>query len=121
MSARHTVTTYPSDAHVEVVVDGVTIAESDHPILLEETGLPIRYYLPRDDVRMDLLRTTTFQTTCPFKGEASYWSLDSGNGEVLDGVVWSYEEPLPAAEGVRELLSFYPDRVDLRVDQPSAS
>ncbi len=114
MSSGHVVTTHPSDARVEVVVDGVTIAESDRATRLEETGLPTRYYLPREDVRMDLLRPTTFHTTCPFKGEASYWSLDVG-GEVLDGVVWSYETPIPGAEAIAGLMSFYPERVEQRV------
>ncbi|HEY4376316.1 MAG TPA: DUF427 domain-containing protein, partial [Acidimicrobiales bacterium] len=76
MTSGHTVTTHPADAHVTVQVDGHTIAETDHPVLLEETGLPTRYYLPKADVRMDLLQATNFHTTCPFKGEASYWSLD---------------------------------------------
>src|SRR4051794_40207388 len=98
MTAGHTVTITPTDLHVEVHVDGEKIAETDHPVLLEETGLPTRYYLPREDVRMDLLRSTTFETTCPFKGQASYWSLDLG-GTVHDGIVWSYETPIPAAEG----------------------
>lgn len=118
MSAGHVVTVHPSDAHVEVAVRGVTLAESDRPMLLEETGLPTRYYLPREDVRMDLLRPTTFHTTCPFKGEASYWSLDL-DGEVLDGVVWSYEAPIPGAEAIAGLMSFYPERVELQVG-PSA-
>lgn len=114
MSPGHEITIHPSDLRVEVVVHGVTIAKSDRPVLLEETGLPTRYYLPREDVRMDLLRPTTFHTTCPFKGEASYWSLDL-EGETLDGLVWSYETPIPAAAGITGLLCFYPDRVDLQV------
>ncbi len=114
MTAGHVVTIRPTDEHVEVAVNGVTIAASDRAMLLDETGLPARYYLPREDVRMDLLRPTTFQTTCPFKGEASYWTLDL-DGEVLDGVMWSYEAPISGAEAIKGLASFYPDRVDLRV------
>ena len=63
----------------------------------------------------DLLTATSFRTTCPFKGEASYWSLDM-DGETLDGLVWSYEDPIPGSEGISGLLSFYPDRVELTVD-----
>jgi len=114
MTPGHTITITPSDQHVEVRVDGETVAESDRPVLLEETGLPTRYYLPRDDVRMDLLRPTTFSTTCPFKGQASYWTLELG-GNVHDGIVWSYEEPIPSAEGITGLLCFYNDRADITV------
>jgi uncharacterized protein (DUF427 family) len=114
MNPGHTVTIAPADLHVEVRVDGEKVAETDHPVLLEETGMPTRYYLPRDDVRMDLLRRTNFETACPFKGQASYWTLELGDA-VHDGIVWSYENPIPAAEGITGLLCFYNDRVDLTV------
>jgi uncharacterized protein (DUF427 family) len=114
MNAGHTVTITPSDLHVVVTVDGEKIAETDRPVLLEETGLPTRYYLPREDVRMDLLRATNFKTQCPFKGEASYWTLELGEA-VHDGIVWSYETPIPAAVGITGLMSFYNDRVELSV------
>src|SRR5207244_5851325 len=71
MNPGHTITITPSDVHVVVKVDGAVVAESDRPVLLDETGLPTRYYLPREDVRMDLFRPTTFPTECPFKGQAS--------------------------------------------------
>ncbi|CAN5620999.1 hypothetical protein BH20ACT2_BH20ACT2_07980 [soil metagenome] len=114
MRQGHTITLTPSDRHVEVRVGGELVAESDRPVLLDETGLPTRYYLPRDDVRTDLLRATSFTTECPFKGRASYWSLALGD-TVHDGIVWSYEEPLPGAAAVAGLMSFYDDRVDLKV------
>ncbi len=114
MNPGHTITITPTDVHVVVRVGDETIAETDHPVLLDETGLPTRYYLPRADVRMDLLRPTSFKTECPFKGQASYWTLEL-DGEVHDGIVWSYETPIPAAEGVAGLLCFYNDRVDLTV------
>ena len=114
MTQGHTITVTPADLHVEVSVNGVKVAESDNPVLLEETGLPTRYYLPRDDVRMDLLRPTSFSTTCPFKGQASYWTLELG-ATVHDGIVWSYEEPIPSAEGIAGLLCFYNDRADITV------
>src|SRR5580658_8914641 len=115
MAPGHTITITPSKTHVEVVVHGTTVAESDRPMLLDETGLATRYYLPADDVRMDLLRPTNFHTTCPFKGEASYWSLDI-DGEIHDGIVWSYETPTAQAAEVRGMLSFYPDRTEVTVD-----
>jgi uncharacterized protein (DUF427 family) len=115
MTAGHTVTITPSDAHVEVRLEGELLASSDHPLRLEETGLPARYYLPKGDVRMDLLRPTSFHTTCPFKGEASYWSADLG-GRTHDGIVWAYESPIPAARELAGHVSFYPDRVEVTVD-----
>ena len=118
MSTGHQITIVPSNAHVTISVNGVKIADSERPVLLDETGLPTRYYLPKEDVRTDLLRGTNFHTTCPFKGEASYWTLDL-SGEVFDGIAWSYETPIPNAEGITGLLCFYPDRVDMKVDTPA--
>jgi uncharacterized protein (DUF427 family) len=115
MKSGHTITIASSDTHVEVRVGGELLAESDHPVLLDETGLPTRYYLPREDVRMELLRPTSFHTTCPFKGEASYWSVDI-DGQSHDGIVWSYETPIPAALDIKEMMSFFPDRTEVTVD-----
>lgn len=115
MTGRHTIEISPTDAHVEVKVGGLLLAATDRALKLDETGLPTRYYLPREDVRMDLLRPTTFHTTCPFKGEASYWSVDV-EGATHDGIVWSYEEPTTQAAQVKSMLSFYPDRTEVTVD-----
>lgn len=115
MATGHTITIAPATVHVEVSLNGQKLAESDRPLLLDETGLPTRYYLPREDVRTDLLRPTSTRTTCPFKGEASYWSAEVG-GEVHRDVVWSYESPIPQAKEIEGLMCFYPDRVTLTVD-----
>jgi uncharacterized protein (DUF427 family) len=96
---------------VEVRLGGRLLATTDPAMKLDETGLPARYYLPRDDVQMDHLRPTNFHTNCPFKGEASYWSLDI-DGEIHD-IVWSYETPTAQAAEVRGMLSFYPDRTEV--------
>jgi uncharacterized protein (DUF427 family) len=115
MTQGHRITIAPADVHVEVVVDGEKVAESDRPVLLDETGLPTRYYLPREHVRTDLLKPTNRETTCPFKGEASYWSLELRD-EVHDNLVWSYETPIADAEGITGLMTFYNERVDIVVD-----
>jgi uncharacterized protein (DUF427 family) len=115
MSSGHTVTVTPSDAHVEVRLGGELMAATDNALRLDETGLPARYYIPKSDVRMDLLQATSFHTTCPFKGEASYWSSEVG-GERHDGVVWAYEEPIAAVAAIAGHLSFYPDRTEITVD-----
>lgn len=115
MTEGHTVTTAASAEHVEVRLGDSLLAATDRPVRLDETGQPPRYYLPKEDVRMDLLKPTSFHTTCPFKGEASYWSVDI-DSETHDGIVWAYETPKPAAAEIAGMLSFYPGRTDITVD-----
>ena len=100
----------PSSRTVRVEIDGVVIAESSHPTLLFETGLPTRYYFAKPDVRLDRL-----VAACPYKGTARYWSV------VIDGnlhadFAWCYEYPLPESIRVAGLICFYNERVDLVVD-----
>jgi uncharacterized protein (DUF427 family) len=109
------VDTVNSSRHVEVKVDGVTVADTRRPVLLYETGLPTRYYIPKQDVRMDLLEPTDTHTRCPYKGIASYWSLSVGDRKIED-VVWSYPSPIPESSRIENLLSFYPNKVELYVD-----
>ncbi len=120
MARGHRIRITPAELHVEVAVSGQTVATSDRPVLLDETGLPTRYYLPPEDVRTDLLRRTDRTTTCPFKGEASYWSMEIG-GEVHDDILWSYENPIPGAEGITGLMCFYSERADIVVDGQAPS
>ena len=115
MTSGHTINIVPTAAHVEVRHGGRLLAATDRAMRLDETGLPSRYYLPPDDVQTDLLRPTTFHTKCPFKGEASYWSLDI-DGQIHDGIAWSYETPTAQAGEVSGMLSFYPDRTEVTVD-----
>jgi uncharacterized protein (DUF427 family) len=123
MATGHEITIGPATSHVEIRLDGQMVAESDRAVRLDETGLPARYYVPREDVRTDLLQATSHHTTCPFKGQASYWSVRLGD-KVYDNVVWGYETPIPDAAGIAGLLCFYNDRVDMtvrNVDQASTS
>ncbi|MGW2519672.1 DUF427 domain-containing protein [Streptomyces sp. NPDC001617] len=105
----------PSSRHVQVRVDGTLVADTRRPVLLFETGLPTRYYVPREDVRLDLLVPTDHHTGCPYKGTATYWSW-RGEADVPPNVVWSYPEPLPAVGAVKGLLAFYNEAVDITVD-----
>jgi uncharacterized protein (DUF427 family) len=100
-----------SSRHVEVRIDGETVASSRQPRILFETSLPPRYYLPLSDVRMDLLRPSTTTTSCPYKGTASYWSV-GGHSDV----VWIYRTPLPESQKIAGLACFYNEKVDLVVD-----
>lgn len=109
----------PSSRHVRVLIDGVVVADSHRPWLLFETGLPVRYYLPKVDVRMDLLEPTDSHTACPYKGTASYWSAVV-NGQRHDDIVWSYPQPLPESTRIGGLVAFYNDRVTLEVDGETA-
>ncbi|MFH1330818.1 MAG: DUF427 domain-containing protein [Actinomycetota bacterium] len=104
-----------SSRHVRVEIDGVTVADSTRPTLLFETGLPVRFYLPKTDVRPDLLRPGTTTTRCPYKGTASYHSVEV-NGVLHEDVIWTYPFPAAEAAGIAGLLAFYDDRVDVFVD-----
>lgn len=105
----------PSSRHVRVEVDGVIVAESTSPRLLFETGLPVRYYLPKPHVRMNLLVPTATVTRCPYKGRAEYWSVRAGE-KVYADLAWSYRTPLPESLRIAGLIAFYNEKVDLYVD-----
>ena len=111
----HRVDIRKSSRHVRIAIDGELVAETHRPTLLFETGLPTRYYVPREDVRSDLLEHTDRHTGCPYKGQASYYSVRTPKRVVRD-VVWYYPEPLPEAATIRNLLAFYNERVGLEVD-----
>lgn len=104
-----------SSRTVRVEVDGVTVAESSSPRILFETGLPPRYYLPLSDLRMELLRPSKTETHCPYKGTATYWSLEV-NGVLHEDDVWIYRTPLPESQKVAGLAAFYNERVDIYLD-----
>jgi uncharacterized protein (DUF427 family) len=111
----HRVDALPSTRHIRVVLGGETIAETNRPHLLFETSLPTRYYVPREDVRMELLTATEKHTRCPYKGEASYWTAKAG-GEEYPDIVWSYPDPIPECPSIRGLLAFFNEKVDTYVD-----
>jgi uncharacterized protein (DUF427 family) len=100
-----------SSRHIHVEYDGMLLAESKRPMLLFETLLPVRFYLPREDVvvRLDLSDTVTY---CAYKGRASYYSVPDGPKDIA----WTYHEPLHDAEPVRNLICFFDERLDVIVD-----
>jgi uncharacterized protein (DUF427 family) len=107
----HAVIIEPSPRRVRVAFNGETIADSHNMCLLHEDGhLPI-YYFPMDDVRMDLLVKTDHTTHCPYKGDASYWTVRVG-GRDAENAVWGYEDPLPAQPALKGLVAFYWGRMD---------
>ncbi len=106
----------PSTRHVQVEIEGTTVADTHTPVLLFETHLPVRYYFPRDDVRLDLLTPTDAHTRCPYKGVATeYWSWE-GDADVLPDIAWSYPDPLRPVELIKDRVAFYNESVDIVVD-----
>ncbi|WP_210441537.1 DUF427 domain-containing protein [Nocardioides xinjiangensis] len=104
-----------SSRHVEVAIGGVTVASSDRPVLLLETDLPTRYYLPREDVRLDLLEPTENTSVCPYKGWAEdYWTWPGP--PAVANVAWSYSSPSPAVGAIAGRVAFYDELVDVSVD-----
>jgi uncharacterized protein (DUF427 family) len=102
---------------VEVRVDGLVIADSTRAMVLRAPGTPDVQYVPRDDVDMTRLIRSERSTHCPYKGDASYWSIRTGR-RVVDDAVWSYEVPYPDVAAIAGHLAFYPDRVDAIEERP---
>ena len=110
-SPRHRVDTLYSSRRVQVFIDGQEVANSVRPVLLFETSLPTRYYLPFADVRTELLTASATLSRCPYKGVARYWSHPA-----LADAAWSYPEPIGEIPKIRDLLCFYDERVDVVLD-----
>jgi uncharacterized protein (DUF427 family) len=111
----HRVDVVESSRHIRVEIGGQIVAESRRPWLLFETGLPTRYYLPVEDVRMDLLEPTETTSVCPYKGQASYWRL--AGGPAGRDVAWAYQNPIAECPKIKGLIAFFNERVDaLQVD-----
>ncbi|GIH24080.1 hypothetical protein Aph01nite_23900 [Acrocarpospora phusangensis] len=106
----------PSSRHVRVEIGGRVVADTRAPVLLYETGLPTRYYVPPNDVDFSLLEPTDSSTRCPYKGEASYWSLREPVEGVPADVAWAYHAPIPAAAPIKGYVAFYNEFVDIIVD-----
>jgi uncharacterized protein (DUF427 family) len=111
----HRIDVRRASARVTVRAGGEVVAESDRPLLLFETGLPPRAYVPLEDVRRDLLEPSEKTTVCPYKGIASYWSV---NG--IADAAWSYRDPIPEAAAIEGLVSFLGDGVEVEIDRSAA-
>jgi uncharacterized protein (DUF427 family) len=117
----HEIEVTPGSDEVVVRVGDTVVATSSRPVVLTETGSPPRYYLPREDVKTDLLQPSSTTSHCPFKGDAVYWSVRTDDG-VTEDVVWSYPEPFPLVEGIAGLLAFWAEKpgVTLEVNRRPA-
>jgi uncharacterized protein (DUF427 family) len=107
---RHLVDLEHGPPRVQIIFDGEIIADSSDVITVKESGHAPVYYLSREHVRMDRLIRTDHRTYCPFKGEASYFTLSSGR--TAENAVWSYEQPYDEVAAIKQRLAFYPDKVD---------
>ncbi|MGI9030283.1 MAG: DUF427 domain-containing protein [Ilumatobacteraceae bacterium] len=110
-----TIDTRRSSRRVEVEIAGVIFADSTRPVMLFETYLPTRYYLPHEDVRMDLLVPSATASVCAYKGQARYWSAHI-DGTVVTDVAWSYDDPHNYATLVKDMICFFNERVDVSID-----
>jgi len=114
----HRVDALQSSRHVKVVVAGETIAETNRPVLVFETGLQTRYYLLPDDVNQDYLTATDTSTICPYKGTASYWTVKAGDKD-FENIVWSYPDPIDQQPKIKDLMAFWTEKdkaIELYVD-----
>ncbi|WP_327697857.1 DUF427 domain-containing protein [Streptomyces sp. NBC_00459] len=102
MTEGHTITIEQTADRVRAVHGGQVLAESGRALVLHETGCPPRYYIPAEDVRLDLLTPSETHTYCPFKGTASYWSLPDATD-----LVWAYPDPKPEVARIKDHLCFY--------------
>jgi uncharacterized protein (DUF427 family) len=103
------ITTQPAGVRVQVKFKGKLLADSRDAVLLKESGYPPVYYLPRKDVKMELLQRSAHRTHCPYKGDASYFSVIGGPSNAA----WTYEQPKDGVTQIREHLAFYPDKVEI--------
>jgi uncharacterized protein (DUF427 family) len=113
--ATHPITVKPTGAHVTVRVGGVTVAESDNALSLAEASYPVAQYIPLADVDPAVLERTETHTYCPYKGEASYFSVRTPDGTTQADLIWTYEQPYDAVAEIAGHVAFYPDRSEIRV------
>ncbi len=107
----HPITVTPNRDRIVVTVAGKVVADTTRALTLKEASYPAVQYIPRADVDMALLQRTDHASYCPYKGDASYFSIPAG-GDRSVNAVWTYEHPYPAVAEIKEHVAFYPDRVD---------
>jgi uncharacterized protein (DUF427 family) len=110
----HPITVEPTNEHVVVTVAGRKVADTHRALALREASYPVVHYVPLDDVDRTLLERTDHSTYCPYKGDASYYSIPVGGGAATNAV-WEYQEPREAVAAIKGHVAFYPNRVEIAV------
>ena len=118
-TAAHPITIEPTGGRVVVRVGDQVVADSRQALTLQESTYPAVQYIPMADVDQGVLRRTGTSTYCPFKGDASYYSVQTPGG-VVDDVIWTYEKPYAAVSEIADHVAFYADRADVTVDPAGA-
>ena len=114
--ASHPITIRPTGVRVTVRVGGTVVAETDNALSLAEASYPVVQYIPLADVDQSLLERTTTQTYCPYKGDASYYTLRVADGNTETDLIWTYEHPYPSVAEIAGHVAFYPNRSEITVD-----
>ena len=117
-SPDHPIAIACSGKRVRISFAGKIIADTTRALTLQEAGYPPVHYIPRADTDMSLLKPTRHSTHCPYKGDASYFTIEA-NDRSADNAAWSYQQPYPAVKEIKDHLAFYPDRVD-RIEEVPA-
>src|SRR5258707_5265094 len=115
-SDEHPITVEPTGNRVVVGVGGKVVADSRNALTLQESTYPAVQYIPMADVDQTVLRATETSTYCPFKGDASYYSVETPDGQTVDDVIWTYEKPHPAMAEIAGHVAFYADRADITIE-----
>ena len=114
----HPITVEPFDGRVTVTFNGATVADTTAAMTLQEADYPAVRYIPRGDVDPAVLERTDHTSYCPYKGDASYYSVKVGD-RVAENAIWTYETPYDPVEAIREYVAFYPDRIDSIDEKPA--
>lgn len=119
-TAGHPITIEPTRGRVVVRVGDQVVADSRQALTLRESTYAAVQYIPMADVDQAMLRPTTTSTYCPFKGDASYYSVQTPDGSTADDVIWTYEQPYEAVAEIAGHAAFYADRAQVTVEPPAA-
>ncbi len=115
----HPITLEASPKRVRAMFENHVIADTDDALILREASYPPVYYFPKDQVEMGYFGRTDHATHCPYKGDASYWTITM-DGDLAENAAWSYEDPFPAVEAIKGRLAFYPNKVEVyELDEPA--
>jgi len=113
----HAITIEKNPDRITVTFNGTVLADTQNALVLKEGPLPPANYIPREDVQMSYLQRTDYSTHCPFKGDASYFSV-SVNGKTAENAVWTYEAPIDSVAQIKDYVVFYPEKMDAIKELP---